>query len=89
VPGPRGNLIRLTDAWRDNSRDYRKTPHPTYVPKEGEEYPDIQIMEAIALDPFETMFYHENVLNLRPYIEDPEEMIPPIEDRTAHAAATD
>jgi len=39
-------------------------------------------MAPPELDSFETMFLHENVLNLRPYIEEPEEMVPPMEDKS-------
>jgi hypothetical protein len=90
VPGKPGNIVRIQDCWREknNGTTHRETPHPTWVPKEGEEYPEVMVVEAPELDPFETkMFYHENVMNLRPYIEEPEEMIPPVEDRTAVAVA--
>ena len=82
VPGAPGGIVKIRDAFKDTSKTYRQVPHPTYVPKEGEELPEVETMPAPELDSFETMFLHENVLNLRPYIEDPEEMVPPMEDKS-------
>ncbi|CAG9318945.1 unnamed protein product [Blepharisma stoltei] len=60
VPGNIGGVVRITDAFKDKKKQYRKLPFPTFVPDPNAKYPEVELMEPPKDDPMETFYLHDN-----------------------------
>lgn len=59
VPGPKKAVVTIRDALYTKLQ-HRILPFPTWVPEEGKEMPDVEVMDPGTVDPYDQIFMHEN-----------------------------
>eukprot|EP00826_Nyctotherus_ovalis_P036040 TRINITY_DN3159_c0_g2_i1.p1 TRINITY_DN3159_c0_g2~~TRINITY_DN3159_c0_g2_i1.p1 ORF type:complete len:165 (-),score=32.69 TRINITY_DN3159_c0_g2_i1:124-618(-) len=71
VPGSIGDLVMIEDAQKKREKQYRHLPYPTFLPKKGVVYPDIEDIKPPIRDPSEAVRHENNIRGLKD--DDPED----------------